>query len=93
MEQAKAFLLEKFYSKADPVALEALKVKENVATEETMIESTGMLRLQKMFPDMEVDVLSATLRAFNDNVNEAAEYLEQNGSVMHSQQLVRNEKK
>ena len=46
----------------------------------------------KEFPDMEVDVLSATLSAFNGNAELASQHLSKNSHIMHSQKMVRGKK-
>ena len=42
---------------------------------------------------MDIDVLNATLKAFNNDPEKAIQYLEKRGHVMHTNKMVRNPKK
>eukprot|EP01119_Soliformovum_irregulare_P017315 TRINITY_DN5121_c0_g1_i1.p1 TRINITY_DN5121_c0_g1~~TRINITY_DN5121_c0_g1_i1.p1 ORF type:complete len:173 (+),score=37.31 TRINITY_DN5121_c0_g1_i1:3-521(+) len=91
VDKTRMYLQKKGYE-LDSAAAAALTPRKNEATEESLHKSAGMLQLQKRFPDMEVMVLEATLRAFDDDVNQASNYLEQHGHVMHAEKMVRTKK-
>jgi len=82
--------LEKKGLKMSNAAKEALKPRPNVANAQTILASNSMLLLQKRFPDIETIILTSTLKAFDNDVKKATEYLEKKNHVMHIRKMVRN---